>query len=224
MGRSDAANGKIRSSKKINAPECRGFYPFLWMRRKIIYNAVWYIRPNLGPAAREGVAGSYVAPDHDIKRFSSSAPSSVQASAAANLSANGAQARRLPPRSRRAPKRALAARSRCSAIIASIHLQAGHRRIVLVGQSPRPERVIQVPSEQVLRAYERTARVERQLARQQSDQSSSSASSASRRRLNRPVSPAPAQLAPSQRRRSLRRRWLPLSAAPIMERCCKPSA
>ncbi len=51
-------------------------------------------------------------------------------------------------------------------------------RIVLIGQSPETgERVIQVPSEQVLRAYERTARVERQLARQQSDQSSSSAPS-----------------------------------------------
>ena len=35
-------------------------------------------------------------------------------------------------------------------------------RIVLVGQSPETgERVIQVPSEQVLRAYERTERVER---------------------------------------------------------------
>jgi hypothetical protein len=36
-------------------------------------------------------------------------------------------------------------------------------RIVLVGQSPETgERVIQVPSEQALRAYERTKRVERQ--------------------------------------------------------------
>ena len=63
-------------------------------------------------------------------------------------------------------------------------------RIVLIGQSPETgERVIQVPSEQVLRAYERTARVERQLARQQSDQSSSSAPSGE---------PAPSQPAPSQ--------------------------
>jgi hypothetical protein len=39
-------------------------------------------------------------------------------------------------------------------------------RIVLVGQSPETgERVIQVPSEQALRAYERTARAERQLDR-----------------------------------------------------------
>jgi hypothetical protein len=42
-------------------------------------------------------------------------------------------------------------------------------RIVLIGQSPETgERVIQVPSEQVLRAYERTERVERQMARIQS--------------------------------------------------------
>jgi len=41
-------------------------------------------------------------------------------------------------------------------------------RIVLVGQSPETgERVIQVPSEQVLRAYARTARIERQLAEPQ---------------------------------------------------------
>jgi hypothetical protein len=38
-------------------------------------------------------------------------------------------------------------------------------RIVLVGQSPETgERVVQVPSEQALRAYERTVRVERQRA------------------------------------------------------------
>jgi hypothetical protein len=38
-------------------------------------------------------------------------------------------------------------------------------RIVLIGQSPETgERVVQVPSEQVLRAYARTARIERQAA------------------------------------------------------------
>ena len=38
-------------------------------------------------------------------------------------------------------------------------------RIVLIGQSPETgERVVQVPSEQVLRAYARTVRIERQLA------------------------------------------------------------
>ena len=45
-------------------------------------------------------------------------------------------------------------------------------RIVLIGQSPETgERVIQVPSEQVLRAYERTVRFERQLQRGPTSQS-----------------------------------------------------
>jgi hypothetical protein len=49
-------------------------------------------------------------------------------------------------------------------------------RIVLVGQSPETgERVIQVPSEQALRAYERTVRVERQARIQVSQQQSTSA-------------------------------------------------
>ena len=52
-------------------------------------------------------------------------------------------------------------------------------RIVLIGQSPETgERVVQVPSEQVLRAYERTVRVERQMARAQGDQPVVSAPSA----------------------------------------------
>ena len=43
-------------------------------------------------------------------------------------------------------------------------------RIVLIGQSPETgERVVQVPSEQALQAYERTARVERQMDRIQSN-------------------------------------------------------
>jgi hypothetical protein len=51
-------------------------------------------------------------------------------------------------------------------------------RIVLIGQSPETgERVIQVPSEQVLRAYERTARVERQMERIQSRRESAHQSS-----------------------------------------------
>ena len=50
-------------------------------------------------------------------------------------------------------------------------------RIVLIGQSPETgERVVQVPSEQVLRAYERTVRVERQMQRQQGDQPASASS------------------------------------------------
>jgi hypothetical protein len=53
-------------------------------------------------------------------------------------------------------------------------------RIVLIGQSPETgERVVQVPSEQVLRAYERTVRVERQLSREQGSQPAASAPSTS---------------------------------------------
>lgn len=51
-------------------------------------------------------------------------------------------------------------------------------RIVLIGQSPETgERVVQVPSEQVLRAYERTVRFERQMAREQGDHPATSGSS-----------------------------------------------
>jgi hypothetical protein len=52
-------------------------------------------------------------------------------------------------------------------------------RIVLIGQSPETgERVIQVPSEQVLQAYERTARVERQMERIQSKRDTAQQASA----------------------------------------------
>jgi hypothetical protein len=47
-------------------------------------------------------------------------------------------------------------------------------RIVLIGQSPETgERVIQVPSEQALQAYERTARVEQQMERIQGNRETS---------------------------------------------------
>ena len=121
----------------------------------------------------------------------SSAPLAVHAGAAATPSADGNQAAAIAA--------ADSARSNASAGSADQmfrynSFQFIYRqdigRIVLIGQSPETgERVIQVPSEQVLRAYERTARVERQLARQQSDQSSSSAPSGE---------PAPSQPAPSQ--------------------------
>ena len=52
-------------------------------------------------------------------------------------------------------------------------------RIVLVGQSPETgERVIQVPSEQALRAYERTARAERHMDRIQSKRASAAEAAA----------------------------------------------
>jgi hypothetical protein len=124
----------------------------------------------------------------------SSAPSSVQASAAANPSANGAQATTVAAAESAHTQTGV---SSADQMFRYNSFQFIYRqdigRIVLIGQSPETgERVIQVPSEQVLRAYERTARVERQLARQQSDQSSSSASSVERA----PSQPAPSQPAP----------------------------
>jgi|SRR5687768_10211521 hypothetical protein len=118
-----------------------------------------------------------------------SAPSSVQASAAANLSANGAQATTVAAaESARTQTGASSAEQMFRYNSFQFIYRQDIGRIVLIGQSPETgERVIQVPSEQALRAYERTARAERQLTRQPSDQSSSSS-----------VEPAPSQAAPSQ--------------------------
>jgi hypothetical protein len=107
----------------------------------------------------------------------SSAPSTVQASAAANLSANGAQATTVAAAE---ASRTQTGASSAEQMLRYNSFQFIYRqdigRIVLIGQSPETgERVIQVPSEQVLRAYERTVRVERQMARQQGDRAPSSA-------------------------------------------------
>ncbi len=107
----------------------------------------------------------------------SSAPSTVQASAAANLSANEAQATTVAAAE---ASRTQTGASSSEQMLRYNSFQFIYRqdigRIVLIGQSPETgERVIQVPSEQVLRAYERTVRVERQMARQQGDQAPSSA-------------------------------------------------
>ena len=107
----------------------------------------------------------------------SSAPSMVQASAAATLSANGAQATTVAASD---SARTQTGASSAEQMLRYNSFQFIYRqdigRIVLIGQSPETgERVIQVPSEQVLRAYERTVRVERQMARQQGDQAPSSA-------------------------------------------------
>jgi hypothetical protein len=109
----------------------------------------------------------------------SSAPSTVQASAAANPSANGAHATTVAAaQSARTQTGASSAEQMFRYNSFQFIYRQDIGRIVLIGQSPETgERVIQVPSEQVLRAYERTARVERQMARQQGDQSSFSAPS-----------------------------------------------
>jgi uncharacterized FlaG/YvyC family protein len=109
----------------------------------------------------------------------SSAPSSVQASAAAHLSANDARAATVG-----ASESALAQTGAGNAeqMFRYNSFQFIYRqdigRIVLIGQSPETgERVIQVPSEEVLRAYERTVRVERQQQRTQEQQSSAQGTS-----------------------------------------------
>jgi hypothetical protein len=101
----------------------------------------------------------------------------VQASAAATLSANGAQATTVAaPDSARTQTGASSAEQMLRYNSFQFIYRQDIGRIVLIGQSPETgERVIQVPSEQVLRAYERTVRVERQMARQQGDQAPSSA-------------------------------------------------
>ena len=95
------------------------------------------------------------------------APVAVQATPAANLAAQEGRATAIAA--------AESAQSRTAAASADQIFRYNSfefiyrqdiGRIVLVGQSPETgERVVQVPSEQALRAYERTARAERQLDR-----------------------------------------------------------
>ena len=107
----------------------------------------------------------------------SSAPSSVQASAAVNPSAGEPHATVAAAGSARAQTGAGSAEQMFRYNSFQFIYRQDIGRIVLIGQSPETgERVIQVPSEQVLRAYERTARVERQMARQQGDQPASAPS------------------------------------------------
>jgi len=104
----------------------------------------------------------------------SSAPLAVRAGAAADLSANEARATAVAAaESARAQQ---AGASSAEQIFRYNSFEFIYRqdigRIVLVGQSPETgERIIQVPSEQVLRAYERTVRVERQMERMQNSRS-----------------------------------------------------
>ncbi len=109
----------------------------------------------------------------------SSAPSSVQASAAATLSASESQAATVAATTARTQTGANSAEQMLRYNSFQFIYRQDIGRIVLIGQSPETgERVVQVPSEQVLRAYERTVRFERQAARQQGDQPTAPASSA----------------------------------------------
>jgi hypothetical protein len=111
----------------------------------------------------------------------SSAPSSVQASAAASPSAGGAQAATVAAA---ATARTQSSASSAEQMLRYNSFQFIYRqdigRIILIGQSPETgERVVQVPSEQVLRAYERTVRVERQMSREQGNQPAAASSTSS---------------------------------------------
>ena len=104
----------------------------------------------------------------------SSAPLAVRAGAAADLSANEARATAVAAAESAHAQQAGASGAeqmfRYNSFEFTYRQDIG--RIVLIGQSPETgERIIQVPSEQVLRAYERTVRVERQMQRMQNNRS-----------------------------------------------------
>jgi hypothetical protein len=150
------------------------------MGRKIIYTAVWCIRPeNSDRQHEEGVAGKMLRPVATSSASASSAPLAVHAGAATTPSS---QEGRVATVGAAVAPQAQASGANADQTFRYNSFQFIYRqdigRIVLVGQSPETgERVIQVPSEQVLRAYERTVRVERQMVRQQGTQSSSPAPS-----------------------------------------------
>lgn len=100
----------------------------------------------------------------------------VQASAAATLSAHGAQATTVAAaETSRTQTGGVSAEQMFRYNSFQFIYRQDIGRIVLIGQSAETgERVIQVPSEQALRAYERSARVERQIAREHGDQPSPS--------------------------------------------------
>src|SRR5262245_50388641 len=97
----------------------------------------------------------------------SSAPVAVRASAAAELSASKSRANAIATADAAQAQQAGAIKAdemfRYNSFEFVYRQDIGH--IVLIGQNPETgERVVQVPSEQVLRAYARTVRIERQLA------------------------------------------------------------
>lgn len=94
----------------------------------------------------------------------SAAPTAVHANAAANLASQQTQATTVDVAE---SARADAAMASNAQMLRYNSFEFIYRqdigRIVLIGQSPETgERVAQLPSEQVLQAYERTRRVERQ--------------------------------------------------------------
>ena len=104
----------------------------------------------------------------------SSAPVAVHASAAADLSASEARANAIAAAESAQSQQggAIKADERFRYNSYQFVYRQDVGRIVLIGQSPETgERVIQVPSEQVLRAYARTDRIEREMASPHTSQS-----------------------------------------------------
>ena len=94
------------------------------------------------------------------------APVAVQATPAANLAAQEGRATAVAAADAAQPRTGATAEQIFRYNSFEFIYRQDIGRIVLVGQSPETgERVVQVPSEQALRAYERTARAERQLDR-----------------------------------------------------------
>ena len=135
------------------------------MRRRIIYTAVYFVwAEGSAPAAGEGSSGLVLRPVTTSSASANAAPTAVHANAAANLSSQ-----QSPPATVDVAEaaRADAAMASAGQMLRYNSFEFVYRqdigRIVLIGQSPETgERVVQLPSEQVLQAYERTKRVERQ--------------------------------------------------------------
>jgi len=109
----------------------------------------------------------------------SSAPVAVHASAAADLSASEARATTVAAAdfARGQQAGAISAEQMLRYNSFQFIYRQDLGRIVLIGQSPETgERVVQVPSEQALRAYQRTVRVEREQALNSTSQSPAPAS------------------------------------------------
>jgi uncharacterized FlaG/YvyC family protein len=128
-----------------------------------------------GRQQEKGAAGWMLRPINTSSASAGSAPMAVQANTAVNLSVDEGRATAIAAvesaRAAEAASHAAEQMFRYNSLEFVYRQDIG--RIVLIGQSPETgERVVQVPSEQALRAYERTARVERQMERIQSNRAS----------------------------------------------------
>lgn len=126
--------------------------------------------------ASNGPVSAAPNPVREAQAVSASAGATAQASPVASVETSGAE--------QRAPSNALSFRYNSTEFV----YRQDIGRIVLVGQSPETgERTIQIPSEEALRAYERTMRSEERQTLLASGQSTPQLQAA----IPAPVSPAP---------------------------------